>query len=73
MSIEVQAITYDEFGGPEVLKVGKRNIPAIGENDVLIKVEWAGVNRADLMQRQGRYPNQKAPMHLGKILTTDEY
>merc|ERR1712130_876591 len=52
-------------GGPEVLKVGEIELPPLGENEVRIKVHWAGVNRADLMQRIGRYPNQKAPMNLG--------
>ena len=30
--------------------------PVLTENDVLIKVEYAALNRADLMQREGDYP-----------------
>src|SRR5688572_21135301 len=50
------AIEIQEPGGPEVLVVGERPRPSIGAEDVLIRVEAAGVNRPDLMQRQGRYP-----------------
>ena len=43
-------------GGPEVLRLveGPRPEPAAGQ--VLIRVQAAGVNRPDLMQRQGKYP-----------------
>ena len=43
-------------GGPEVLAVGRRPTPAPGPGEVLIRVAAAGVNRADVMQRRGRYP-----------------
>ncbi len=43
-------------GGPEVLEIANRTVPAPGAGEVLIKVAAAGVNRADLMQRQGKYP-----------------
>jgi putative PIG3 family NAD(P)H quinone oxidoreductase len=39
-----------------VLTPVERPLPAIGDRDVLIKVAAAGVNRPDLMQRQGKYP-----------------
>ena len=42
-------------GGPEVLRPVTRPTPALGSRDVLIAVAAAGVNRPDLMQRQGRY------------------
>ncbi|MQA28650.1 MAG: zinc-binding dehydrogenase [Luteitalea sp.] len=50
------AIEIREPGGPEVLTPAERPVPAIGPADVLIKVAAAGVNRPDVMQRQGRYP-----------------
>ena len=50
------AIAIREPGGPEVLTPVERPLPAIGGGDVLIKVAAAGVNRPDLMQRQGKYP-----------------
>jgi NADPH2:quinone reductase len=43
-------------GGPEQLKSALRPVPQPGENEVLVRVEAAGVNRPDVMQRQGRYP-----------------
>ena len=43
-------------GGPEVLAVATGPLPAFGENDVLIRVAAAGVNRPDALQRAGRYP-----------------
>lgn len=43
-------------GGPEVLRIGKVAVPAIGDADVLVKVAAAGVNRPDCLQRAGLYP-----------------
>lgn len=42
-------------GGPEVLVPGLRPMPMPAEGEVLIRVAAAGVNRPDLMQREGRY------------------
>jgi putative PIG3 family NAD(P)H quinone oxidoreductase len=50
------AIEIGRPGGPEVLTPVERPVPSIGPGDVLIKVAAAGVNRPDVMQRQGRYP-----------------
>ena len=50
------AIEIRGAGGPEVLVPVERPRPAVGPTDVLIKVAAAGVNRPDVMQRQGRYP-----------------
>jgi len=43
-------------GGPEVLRLGERPRPQPGTGEVLIEVAAAGVNRPDVMQRQGKYP-----------------
>ena len=43
-------------GGPEALVVGERPVPSPGAGEVLIRVEAAGVNRPDVMQRKGLYP-----------------
>ena len=59
------AVDYDEPGGPEVLKLIKTSTPSIEEDEVLIKVKSAGVNRPDIIQRQGNYP---APSGHSKIL-----
>jgi NADPH2:quinone reductase len=42
-------------GGPDVLTVAEAPVPTPGEGEVLIKVQAAGVNRADIAQRMGRY------------------
>ncbi|MDE1901964.1 MAG: NAD(P)H-quinone oxidoreductase [Alphaproteobacteria bacterium] len=44
------------FGGPEVLTPALRPVPSPGPGEVLIKIAAAGVNRADLLQRKGKYP-----------------
>lgn len=40
----------------EPLKVGTVPLPAVNRDDVLVKVAAAGLNRADLIQRMGKYP-----------------
>lgn len=53
-------------GGPEVLQVEARPVPEVGPHEVLIAVAAAGLNRADLLQRRGRYPPPPgAPTHPG--------
>ncbi|MEQ9230217.1 MAG: NAD(P)H-quinone oxidoreductase, partial [Cyclobacteriaceae bacterium] len=52
----MKAVIISEPGGPEVLKVEERPIPTLGENEVLIRVKAAGVNRPDMVQRMGNYP-----------------
>jgi NADPH2:quinone reductase len=43
-------------GGPEVLVPARRPVPAVAPGEVLIRVAAAGINRPDLLQRQGAYP-----------------
>jgi NADPH2:quinone reductase len=43
-------------GGPEQLKTAVRPVPRPGAGEVLVRVAAAGVNRPDVMQRQGNYP-----------------
>jgi len=50
------AIEIPEPGGPEALVPGSRPVAAPAAGEVLIKVAAAGVNRPDVVQRQGRYP-----------------
>ena len=49
-------IEISEAGTPDVLKPATRPVPDVGAGDVLIKVAAAGVNRPDVLQRQGAYP-----------------
>ena len=51
-------------GDADVLEPGTRPVPQPGANDVLIAVEAAGINRPDVLQRQGLYPPPKGASDL---------
>jgi putative PIG3 family NAD(P)H quinone oxidoreductase len=53
------AIVIRAPGAPEVLVPEQRPVRQPGEGEVLVKVAAAGVNRPDVMQRQGHYPPPK--------------
>ena len=53
---EMAAVGFDAPGGPDVLKIERMAVPKPGPGEVLIKVAFAGVNRPDVIQRQGFYP-----------------
>ena len=50
------AIEITTPGEPDVLEPVDREVPSPGVGEVLIKVSAAGVNRPDIMQREGNYP-----------------
>ncbi|WP_240959755.1 NAD(P)H-quinone oxidoreductase [Novosphingobium olei] len=50
------AIGFEAPGGPEVLVPQSLAVPVPGPGQVLVKVAFAGVNRPDVVQRQGFYP-----------------
>ncbi len=50
------AITVPTPGGPEALVLAEVPDPTLAPDEVLLDVVAAGVNRADLLQRQGHYP-----------------
>jgi NADPH2:quinone reductase len=52
----MKAVEISTPGGPEVLKLTERPVPAPKSNEILVKVAAAGVNRPDVMQRYGKYP-----------------
>jgi NADPH2:quinone reductase len=52
----MRAIDFTQPGPPDVLHLVEHPDPELHPADVLIQVEAAGVSRADIMQRQGRYP-----------------
>lgn len=52
----MRALTIPRFGGPEVLEIRDVPDPAIGPDEVLVRVRAAALNRADLLQRRGLYP-----------------
>jgi len=53
---DMVAIAIREPGGPEVLEPRRLPMPVPGPDEVLIKVAAAGLNRGDMVQRQGLYP-----------------
>ncbi len=52
----MRAVVLEGAGGPEVLTLGDLPDPEPGPGEVVVDVVAAGVNRADVMQRQGNYP-----------------
>ncbi|MBO0898004.1 NAD(P)H-quinone oxidoreductase [Arthrobacter sunyaminii] len=52
----MRAIVINSPGGPEALQVQEVPAPVPGPGEVLIDVAAAGLNRADVLQRQGHYP-----------------
>src|SRR5918992_1559127 len=53
---DMAVIEMSADGGPDVLVPGRRPVPHLSAGEVLIRVEAAGVNGPDLMQRKGLYP-----------------
>jgi putative PIG3 family NAD(P)H quinone oxidoreductase len=52
----MHAVEIREPGAAEVLRLVTMPRPVPGDRDVVVRVEAAGVNRPDILQRQGRYP-----------------
>jgi NADPH2:quinone reductase len=60
----LKAIEITQPGAPDVLRIVERTDPVPGRGEVLIEVAAAGVNRPDLMQREGKYPPPKGASDL---------
>ncbi len=52
----MRAVTFTGAGGNEVIAVVERPDPVLRGDDVLVGVRYAGLNPADIAQREGRYP-----------------
>jgi NADPH2:quinone reductase len=52
----MRAVIAEGSGGPDVLKLVQRPVPHPGDGEILVKVKAAGINRPDVLQRQGGYP-----------------
>jgi NADPH:quinone reductase len=52
----MRSIDITASGGPEVLRLATTPVPRPGRGEVLVRTVAAGINRADLLQRQGHYP-----------------
>jgi putative PIG3 family NAD(P)H quinone oxidoreductase len=60
----MRAVIVEEPGGPDALVVTELDDPVAGPGEVLIDVAAAGVNRADVMQRQGAYDPPEGATHV---------
>ena len=71
----MRCVPTSEEKGAAGLKVVSEPLPEVGAQDVLIKVSAAGVNRPDILQRDGLYPAPKGHSHIlglevaGEIVT----
>ncbi len=53
----MRAVVLTEFGEPEVLRITDVPVPVPAADEVLVRVHATALNRADLLQRRGFYPN----------------
>lgn len=60
----MQFIDTPAFGEAEVMVFGQTAKPTVGEGELLVKVKTIGVNRADILQRQGKYPAPKGESNI---------
>ena len=60
------SVKQDKFGGANELYLSKvRPKPEAGSNQIVMRVHATALNRADLLMREGKYPNMKEVSHLG--------
>lgn len=51
----MKVITFEQYGGPEVLQYIEQERPTPGDNEVLVEVKAIGINYADTARREGQY------------------
>lgn len=56
---QMKQVVITEAGGPEKLAYETVHVPTPANNEVLVKVHTFGINRPDILQRQGLYPMPK--------------
>lgn len=52
----MRAVVIGRPGGPEVLSIEERPVPTPGPGEIRVRIRASALNRADLLQRRGRYP-----------------
>lgn len=72
MTDMMRAVEIREPGGPDVLTLTGRPVPAPGHGQVLLKVAFAGVNRPDALQRAGSYAPPKGASDLPGLEASGE-
>src|SRR3954470_24245667 len=61
----MKAVTFADFGGPEVLRATEIERPEPGPNDVLVRIHAAGVCYHDVLSRGGKIPGGQPGRVLG--------
>ena len=61
---KMKCIEISQFGNPDVLVLNSRPIPVARPGEVLVKIDAAGINGPDLVQRKGLYPAPKGASDL---------
>lgn len=51
----MKVVQFDRFGGPDVLELVQKPVPALAPGQVLVRVQASGVNLADTLMRENRY------------------
>ncbi len=72
MSDTMQAVEITEAGGPDVLRLCTRPRPEARNDEVVIRVAYAGVNRPDALQRAGAYAPPKGASDLPGLEASGE-
>ncbi|KAF2187517.1 GroES-like protein [Zopfia rhizophila CBS 207.26] len=74
MSSPVRKIVFEQYGGPEVVKLVTAELPAPGKHEVQVKILYAGLGGSDIQMRNGTYPMQKAaPLTPGYVFVGRVY
>nr|WP_241552050.1 quinone oxidoreductase [Gramella oceanisediminis] len=60
----MKALTFSEFGGPEVMEICEMEKPRIGEKEVLLQTKAIGLNYADIYRRKGNYHLKGEPPYI---------
>ena len=70
----MKAVVITTSGDPQVLQVQEVENPEIGDDEVLIRVDAAAINRADKLQRKGLHPSSKAavPARVSNVLESSK-
>ena len=55
----MRAVVLRSHGGPEVLTIEEVDEPSAGRDDIVVDVEHTAINRADILQRMGMYPDPR--------------
>ncbi|MGA1377973.1 MAG: alcohol dehydrogenase catalytic domain-containing protein, partial [Ilumatobacteraceae bacterium] len=53
----MRAVVLTQFGEPDVLHIAEVPVPTPAADEILVRVHATALNRADLLQRRGFYPN----------------